>query len=79
MAARSIDLSNKWLTYTLFGVLLLLEFLFFRGYAEREVIWAYPNNHDQAGYLFHTYSLYTDYLSNGVVAWIKYLKSPPFQ
>ncbi len=79
MAIRSLNASNELLAYTLFGVLLLLEFLFFRGYAEREIIWAYPNNHDQAAYLFHTYSLYTDYLSNGVGAWIKYLKTPPPQ
>ena len=70
---------NNSLAYILFGVLLLLEFLFFRGYAEREVVWAYPNNHDQATYLLHTYSLYTDHLSNGIAAWIKYLKNPPSQ
>ena len=79
MAKSSINQSNEWLAYTLFGVLLLLEFLFFIGYAEREIVWAYPNNHDQAQYLFHTYSLYTDHLSNGIAAWIKYLKDPPSQ
>jgi hypothetical protein len=76
VAISSINQSDKWLSYTLFGALLLLEFLFFRGYAEREVVWAYPNNHDQAAYLFHTYDLYTDHLSNGVGAWIRYLKTP---
>jgi hypothetical protein len=79
VAKSSINQSNEWLAYTLFGVLLLLEFLFFRGYAEREVVWAYPNNHDQAAYLFHTYSLYADHLSNGIAAWIKYLKDPSSQ
>jgi hypothetical protein len=76
MDTSSTNLSDRWLAYTLFGVLLFLEFLFFRSYAEREIVWAYPNNHDQAGYLFHTYSLYTDHLSNGVDAWINYLKTP---
>lgn len=76
---RSNSLPNSSLAYVLLGVLLLLEFLLFIGYAEREIVWAYPNNHDQAEYLFHTYSLYTDHLSNGVGAWIKYLKTPPPQ
>ncbi|MBI4964605.1 MAG: hypothetical protein HY913_15105 [Desulfomonile tiedjei] len=70
------SLSNNTLAYVLFGVLLLLEFLFFMGYAEREVIWAYPNNHDQAYYLFRTYDLYTDFVGSGIGAWMKYLKAP---
>ena len=79
VATCAINLSNKWLPHLFFGVLLLLEFLFFSGYAEREIVWAYPNHHDQAGYLFRTYSLYTDHLINGIAAWIRYLKEPPSQ
>jgi hypothetical protein len=60
-------------------VLLSLEFLFFCRFAEREIIWAYPNHHDQVGFLFGTYDLYTDFLNSGFGAWRRYLTTPPPQ
>ena len=61
--------SHDRLAYVIFGVLLSVEFLFFCRFAEREIIWAYPNHHDQVGYLFGTYELYTDFLNSGFGVW----------
>jgi hypothetical protein len=76
---RWTRLSHERLAYVIFGVLLSVEFLFFCRFAEREIIWAYPNHHDQLGYLFHTYDLYTDFLNSGFGAWRRYLTAPPSQ
>lgn len=48
----------------------------FYWYSVREITWAYPNNHDHAGYLFPTYDLYVNFLSSGLDAWTRYLKTP---
>ncbi len=71
--------SHDRLAYVTFGVLLSVEFLFFCRFAEREIIWAYPNHHDQLGFLFVTYDLYTDFLNSGFGAWRRYLTTLPPQ
>jgi hypothetical protein len=68
--------SHDRLAYVIFVALLSLEFLFFCRFAEREIIWAYPNHHDQLGFLFGTYDLYADFLNSGFGAWRRYLTNP---
>src|ERR1700726_3226114 len=40
------------------GALLLIEFLLFRRFLLREVVWAYPPNTDQVAYLQQSYEQY---------------------
>lgn len=70
------DLSKDRYVYAILGVLLLVEFLFFRQFAEREIIWAYPNHHDQLDFLFPTYDLYTGFLNRGFAALKDYVTTP---
>jgi hypothetical protein len=49
-------------------LLLVLQYLLFRRYAVREIVWAYPDQFDQAGYLGLTYQEYEDIRAHGLWA-----------
>jgi hypothetical protein len=47
--------------------LILVEFLLFRHYLHREVVWAYPQYTDQVAYLSQAYETYESMKSRGIV------------
>lgn len=63
-------------TWVLLFFLFVVEYTFFYQYATREVIWAYPNNHDQLTSLIQAYRLYEDILSHGFGAMLRKLVEP---
>ncbi len=68
---------NGRLTWALMCSLLTLQYLLFHGYAEREIVWAYPTNHDQAGYLLYVYTLWLRFLERGIAELFEAMRQPP--
>jgi hypothetical protein len=66
-----------WAGWSLVGALLLIEFLLFRHYLHREVLWAYPPNTDQVGYLSEAYDTYESMKSRGIVRALEALAPIP--
>ena len=62
--------------FILLSILILFEYLFFYTYACREILWSYPNNHDQATYLYRTYSLWTAFVGRDATVCLDSLRSP---
>jgi len=52
--------------WTVVTVLLIAEFILFRRFVVREVVWAYPPNTDQVAYLQQSYELFEQMRSHGV-------------
>jgi hypothetical protein len=73
-----------WLTendgkvaWALMCTVLAVQYLLFQSYAEREIVWAYPNNHDQAAYLQYVYTLWLECLDGGVVKLFEAVRQSP--
>jgi hypothetical protein len=67
-AEISAQIWRKSFGWILIAVLLLVEYGLFRQFAEREVAWAYPANHDQTVFLSQTYETYETILDQGLWA-----------
>src|SRR5690349_9860924 len=50
----------------LLALLLVGQYALFRHYAQREIVWAYPDHFDQAVYLGQSYTLYEEMRVHGV-------------
>jgi hypothetical protein len=48
------------------SLLVVLQYLLFRQYAEREVVWAYPSRYDQTVFLASSYETFEEILSGGI-------------
>jgi hypothetical protein len=67
------------LAYVIFCLWVVTEFVLFWRFAQREIVWAYPNHHDQLHYLFRTYEMYTHFMAGRPDTWLTYLHDPPPQ
>ncbi len=67
-----------WVGWLGVGLLLVIEYVLFRGYVHREVEWAYPAAWDQCVYLSHSYQTYEIMQQGGLWLGIKHGASIPF-
>jgi hypothetical protein len=72
--------SSAWQSlagWLVIALLLLIQLGLFRQFAQREITWAYPTNHDQVTYLSLSYETYEGILTQGLLPgiWVG-LKAP---
>src|SRR5687767_13678451 len=63
-------LAQLWRTsagWVLVACLLIVQWGLFYQFARREVVWAYPTNHDQNAYLWTSYETHEQILAKGLI------------
>ncbi|MDM8515109.1 hypothetical protein QUF76_02830 [Desulfobacterales bacterium HSG16] len=64
---KSVSITNDHMkSALLFAVLLSIQWLLFKQYAYREILWGYPDFSDQSAYLSRAFSLYDMILHKGL-------------